>query len=74
MILNKVKKTIGPLRNFHNILPRSALLTIYKDFVTPHFDYGSIIYDQAYNATFHEKLELVQYNAFLALTEAIRGT
>ena len=47
------------LRKLHNILPRSALRTIYKDFVRPHLDYGNIIYDQAYNATFHQKLELI---------------
>ena len=33
MILNKVNKMIGPLRKFHNILPKSALLIIDKDFV-----------------------------------------
>ena len=74
MILNKVNKTIGLLRKLQNILPRSALLTIYKSFIRPHLDYGDIIYDQAYNASFHQKLELLQYNACLAITGAIRGT
>ena len=69
MILNKNNKTLGLLRKLHNILPTSALLTIYKDFVRSHLDYGSI-YEQAYNATFHRKLELIQYNACLALTRA----
>ena len=69
MILNKNNKTLGLLRKLHNILPTSALLTIYKDFVRSHLDYGSI-YEQAYNATFHQKLELIQYNACLALTRA----
>ena len=73
MILNKVNKTIGLLRKLQNILPKSALLTIYKSFIRPHFDYGDIIYDQAYNASFHQKLELLQYNACLAITGAIRG-
>ena len=40
----------------------------------PHLDYGDIIYDQAYNASFHQKLELLQYNACLAITGAIRDT
>ena len=61
-----------PLHKLHEILPRSALLTIYKDFVRPHLDYGNISYDQAYNAAFHKKLELIQYNTCLALTGAIR--
>ena len=61
-----------PLHKLHEILPRSALLTIYKDFVRPHLDYGNISYDQAYNAAFHKELELIQYNTCLALTGAIR--
>ena len=74
MILNKVNKTIGHLRKLHNVLPRSALLTIYKRFIRPRLDYNGIIYDQAYNASFLKKLELLQYNACLALAGAIRGT
>ena len=38
MILIKVNKTIGLLRKLHSILPRSALLTIYKEFVWPLLD------------------------------------
>ena len=45
MILSKVNKTVGLLRKLHNILPRSALLTIYKSFIRPHLDYVDIIYD-----------------------------
>ena len=74
MMLNKVNKTIGLLRKLHNILSRSALLTIYKSFIRPHLDYDDIIYDQAYNTSFHQKLELLQCNACLAITGAIRGT
>ena len=33
-----------------------------------------IIYDQAYNLSFHQKLESIQCNAALALTGAIRGS
>ena len=55
-------------------IPRFPLLTIYKTFVRPHFDYGDMIYDQTYNASFHRKLESVQYSACLAITGTIRGT
>ena len=72
-VSNKISKTIGLLRKLQNILPRPALLTIYKCFIRPHLDYGDIIYDQAYNLSFHQKLESIQYNAALALTRAIRG-
>ena len=47
---------------------------MYKAFVRPHLDYGDMIYDKAYNETFHQKLESVQYNACLALSGAIRGS
>ena len=73
-IFCKVNKTIGLLRKVHHILPRSPLLTIYKSFIRPHLDYGDIIYDQAYNASFHQKLDSIQYIAALAITGAIRGT
>ena len=48
-VSNKISKTIGLLRKLQNILPRPALLTIYKSFIKPHLDYGDITYDQAYN-------------------------
>ena len=64
-MLNKVNKTIGLLRKLQNTLPRPSLLTIYKSFIRPHLDYGDIIYDQAYNASFQQKVESIQYNAEL---------
>ena len=72
MVYLKISKTFGLLRKLHNLLPRSALITIYKAFFRPHLDYGDILYDQAYNMSFHHKLESIQYN--LAITGAIRGT
>ena len=33
-----------------------------------------MIYDQAYNSAFNDKIESVQYNACFAITGAIRGT
>ena len=73
-IANKVNKSIGLLRKLQNLLPRRSLVTIYKSFIRPHIDYGDVIFDQAYNKSFHEKLENFQYNASLAITGAIRGT
>jgi len=36
---------INRLRSFVNLVPRHALLTIYKTNILPVFDYGNIIYD-----------------------------
>ena len=49
-------------------------MTVYKAFVRPHLDYGDVIYDEAYNETFHQKPESIQCNACLALSGAIRGS
>ena len=65
---------MGLLRKFQQILPKSFLLTIYKTFIRSRLNYADIIYDQAYDSAFHDKLESIQYNACLALTGAIRGT
>ena len=70
----KVNKTTGIIRKLQNVLPRSARLTIYKSFIRPHLDNGNVIYDKAFNESFHAKLESLQYNATLAITGAIRGS
>ena len=67
-------RLIGPSYKLHITLPRLSLLTIYKSFIRPHLDYGDVIYDQAYTASFHQKIESVQYNSALAITGAIRRT
>ena len=73
-ILNKVNKMIGLLRKFQLVFPRHHLITIYKTFIRPHLDYGDVIYDRAFNESFHQRLESIQYNAAIAITGTIRGT
>ena len=73
-VLAKVNKAVGLLRKLRNILPRTTLITIYKTFIPPDKDSGDVLYDQASNNSFIEKLESIQYNACLALTGAIRST
>ena len=36
-------------------------MTIYKAFVRPRQEYGDGIYDEAYNKTFHKKLDSIQH-------------
>ena len=73
-VFNKTNKTIGLLRKLSNSLLRQALITIYKAFVRPPGEYGDVLYDQAFNNSFHAKMESIQYNAYLEITGAIRGT
>ena len=73
-VLAKVNKAVGLLRKLRNILPRTTLITIYKAFIGSHLDFGDVLYDQAFNTSFKEKLESFQYNICLALTGAIRAT
>ena len=70
-VQNKVNKTIGLLRKLQDTLPRTSLITIFKSFIRPHLDYGDIIYDRAYNTSFHQNIESIQYNAALAITGAV---
>ena len=55
-VFNKTNKTIGLLRKPSNLLPRQALVTIYKAFVRPYLDYGDVLYDQAFNNSFQAKI------------------
>ena len=73
-ILNKVNYTTGLLPKFQLILPRHSLIKIDKTFIRPHQDYGDVIYDRAFNESFHQHLESIQYNAAIAITGTIRGT
>ena len=73
-VFAKVNRGIAILCKLQTVLPREALLTIYKSFIRPHFDYGYVIYDQSYNDSFHAKLESYQYKAALAMTGAIKGS
>ena len=69
-----MNRTISLLRKLQNNLPRTLLVIIYKFFVRLHLDFEDILYDQTFNHSFHEKLELIQYNAALAITGTIRGS
>ena len=62
------------LRKPQNILPSESLVTIHKSFIRPHLDYGDKIYDRAYHSLFYQSIELIQCNAALAITGAVRET
>ena len=72
--LSKASKGVGILRKLFYLIPRGALITIYKSFVCPHLDYGDFIYDKPNNNSFIQNIEAIQYNAALAITDAIKGT
>ena len=57
IVFAKFNRGITILCKLQTVLPREALLTIYKSFIRPHFDYGDVIYDQSYNDLFHAKLD-----------------
>ena len=69
-VQNKVNEIISLLHKLQNTLPTS-LITIFRLFIRSHFDYQDIIYDQAYNTSFHQNIEAIQYNAALAITSAV---
>ena len=73
----KIKKaTVGVNlnRKLNLLLPRLALLTVYKCLIRTYPDYGDVICDQPNLSSSANKIESVQYNTALAITRAIRGT
>ena len=73
-IASEIIKTICLLRKLKIRLPRSSLTIIYKSFVRPHLDYVDVMFDKAYNNSFQQGLESLQYKASLAITGAIEGS
>ena len=57
--MQKKSKKTGVITKLNNILPRHALLTIYKSSVRPHLDYGDTLYYQPNNESMNRKLESV---------------
>ena len=55
----KVSRTIALLRKLQHVLPRQALITIYKSFIRQYLDCGDIFYDKAFNESFHQKIESI---------------
>ena len=74
--ISKCNKTIGLMRKLSvsQILSWKSLLTIYKSLIRPNLNYSDIIYHKPLNESFKKKIEMVQYNAALIITGAIKGT
>ena len=59
---------------FQPTFPRKSLVTIYISFIRPHLDYDDVVYDRAFNESFHQSLDYLRYSAAIEITWAIRGT
>ena len=68
IVFAKFNRGITILCELQTVLPREALLTIYRSFIPPHFDYGDVIFDQSCNDSFNASLESCQYKAALAMS------
>ena len=54
-VFTKTNKMIGLLQKLSNLLPRQALVTVYKAFVRCHLDYVDVLFDHPFNNSFHAK-------------------
>ena len=72
--MSKAIKSIGIIQKLSKTRPWNSLITIYKSFVRLNLDYGDIIYDQPNNESFTQKIERIQYNAALEITDVIKET
>ena len=73
-LVDKASKGISIIRKLRYQIPRHSLVSLYKSFIRSTLEYADVIYDQPSNNSFSDKIESIQYNAALAITEAIRGT
>ena len=71
-IFQKTNKTIELIRKLLTLHPKAPLITIHKWFIRSQLDYGDMVYDQTFNMSFQQKMGTIQYNAALAITDAIR--
>ena len=69
----KANKGIGIVPKLEQVLPRESLVIIYKSFIRPHIDHGDVMYDHPNNESFCNLTAIVQYNAALPVTGAIKG-
>ena len=80
ILINILKECLIKLINLlvlfasSKICYRDLLFCKSINLVIPHLDYGDLIYDKAFIGSFQKKLESIQYNTALTITEAIRGT
>ena len=64
---------MGIMKKLSLTLSRNSLLTIYKTFIRPILYYANVIYDKTLFESFKDKLQMVQYNAALVITDAVKG-
>ena len=65
---------IGLRQYSQNTFPKLSLLIVHESVIIPHLDYGDILCDQVYNASFQQKVENIKYSAVIAITGGIRAT
>ena len=71
--LTTVNQLTSTLRKLDHYMPRESLVTIYKSIIRPTLDYADVIFDKTSNATFSNRIESTQYNAFSVITGTIRS-
>ena len=71
--ISVVNNGVALLKKLRYCILRKSLVSIYKAFLRPRLHYCDVIYDKPPNENFIDTLELIQYNATLAITGAIKG-
>ena len=69
--LTESRKHLALVLDSRSDFKKHRQIILYKSFIGPHLDYGDIIYDQVYNASFHRKIESIQTNAAIVITGAV---
>ena len=72
-LINKSTKRMFILKSYRNILPRRALIQLYKTMILPILEYGDILYNNTTHQT-SQILENIQRQAAILCTGAYRHT
>ena len=72
--IKTTNKNIIVIIKLHLSLPWASQLTIYKSFAWPHLVYENVICDQNSNLNRSDKIETIQHNALLPITDGNMGT
>ena len=62
-----LRSTWNKITKSTSFLTKIPLLTIYKSFILLHLDFSNIIYDETLKNSFPSMLDMMQYDAVLAM-------
>ena len=71
MLVLKISTLIGVLHRVKKYFPKSILITIYKSLITPHLNYGLLLWDNRRNILQKKAILVVNFSPYISHSEPI---